>query len=221
MNDPLAQTTGFWLAVVVANAPPSRRPSVTQTGLAPPADEQRQALAQAILAVAERADKAAFAVLYRHFAPRLKSYYLRLGVEAAKAEDLAQEVMTTLWRKAAQYDPAKAEAATWVFTIARNLRIDVLRRERRPEADDSVLETIEDEGPRADDCVAARQRADKVRAALQTLPPEQAEVVRLSFFEDKPHGEIAADLGIPLGTVKSRLRLAMRRVRSALGDEEP
>lgn len=172
-----------------------------------------------IVAIARERDRAAFALLFRHFAPRVKSYLLRLGLPEAAAEDLAQETLLRVWRKAERFDPAKAEASTWIFAIARNLRIDALRRGARPEVEEAVLEAMEDEQPRADEALSAAQQRERVQAALRTLPAEQAQVVQLSFFDDRSHGEIAARLGIPLGTVKSRLRLAMTRVRAFLGEE--
>ncbi len=173
-----------------------------------------------MIAVGAARDRAAFATLFAHFAPRIKAYLMRLGAGAAQAEDLAQEAMLAVWRKAALFDPAKASASTWIFTVARNLRIDAIRREKRPAFDpddpaflpDGVL-SPDGELSRADDC-------ERVREAMQTLPPEQAQVVRLSFFSDKPHSEIARELGVPLGTVKSRLRLAMARMRPIVGDRE-
>jgi RNA polymerase sigma-70 factor, ECF subfamily len=172
-----------------------------------------------ILAVAATADRAAFAALFAHFAPRIKTYLLRLGAGAAQAEEVAQETMLAVWRKARLFDPTKADAATWIFTIARNQRIDALRRERRPEiaADDPAF-AAESE-PASDDRLVAAERARLLQDAIARLPAEQAEVVRLSFFEDRPHSEIEQVLGIPLGTVKSRLRLAVARLRNALGDQ--
>lgn len=187
----------------------------------PPAEPPADPWTAALVAVGRTRDRDAFAGLFAHFAPRVKAYMVRLGVPAAKAEDLAQETMLAVWRKAALFDPAKAEAATWVFTIARNLRIDALRRERHPEVSDEELADREDESPRADALVASGQRARRLRAALKDLTPEQAEVVTLSFFADLAHAAIAERLGLPLGTVKSRLRLAMGKIRRALGDDEP
>jgi RNA polymerase sigma-70 factor (ECF subfamily) len=178
-------------------------------------------LSAAIVAVASRGDRAAFAGLFGHFAPRVKSYLMRLGAPPAQAEDLAQETMLAVWSKAALYDPQRAEAATWVFTIARNLRIDALRRERHPEVSDEFLAEVPDDRPGAEMLVADGRRDQALRAVLATLPPEQAEVVRLSFFADLAHPAIAERLRLPLGTVKSRLRLAMGRIRKALGDDEP
>jgi RNA polymerase sigma factor (sigma-70 family) len=168
--------------------------------------------------VAVNRDRAAFALLFSHFAPRIKAYLLRLGAPAAVAEDLAQEALLNLWRKAHLFDPAKASAATWLFTIARNLRIDAIRREKRPELDpeDFMPET----GPAADEGLALADDEARLRLALKELPADQIQVVELSFFADKPHSQIAAELGIPLGTVKSRLRLAMARLKRVLGEVE-
>jgi RNA polymerase sigma factor (sigma-70 family) len=159
-------------------------------------------------------DRSAFQALFAHFAPRLKAYLMRLGVPSSQAEDLAQEAMLLVWRKAALFDPAKASASTWMFTIARNLRIDAIRRERRPAFDPADLTPEEEESAEAG--MSRGQDAVSLREALVLLPPDQAEIVNLSYFSDKPHSQIAAELGIPLGTVKSRLRLAMARLRSAL-----
>jgi RNA polymerase sigma-70 factor (ECF subfamily) len=168
--------------------------------------------------VARSADREAFAGLFSQFAPRLKSYLMGLGAPAAAAEELVQETLLTVWRKAASFDRARAGAATWIFTIARNLRIDAARRERTALAY-SINLTDEPEAPESpDDLASAREREGRVRAALTTLPPDQAEVVRLAFFQEKPHSEIADVLGIPLGTVKSRVRLAMSRLRERLED---
>jgi len=168
--------------------------------------------------VAREQDRAAFAALFGHFAPRVKAYLLRLGATPALAEDLAQEALLSLWRKAHLFDPAKASAATWLFTIARNLRIDAIRREKRPELDpDDFLPQPE---AAADDGLALADEENRLRAALKHLPADQSQVVELSFFADKPHSEIARQLGIPLGTVKSRLRLALARLKRALGEDE-
>lgn len=178
----------------------------------------RAGLARAIEAIAQSGDRQAFAQLFAHFAPRVKSYLLRLGAPAPLAEDLAQETMLTVWRKAAYFDGSRAEAATWIFTIARNLRIDALRRDRHPEPRPEDILLLADAPTPADDQIAAARREDRLREALKTLPEEQALIVRLSYFQDKPHREIERDLGIPLGTVKSRLRLAMTRLRACLGE---
>lgn len=172
-----------------------------------------------LVAVGRDRDKQAFARLFQHYAPRLKAYMRRLGSDDTSAEEVAQEAMLSVWRKAHLYDPAKAGAGTWIFAVARNLRIDLIRRQRRPELDPEDPALTPDELPRADDSVGARQRQLLVRKALRTLPEEQALVIKLSFFEEKPHAAIAEELNLPLGTVKSRLRLAFRKVRAALGDD--
>ncbi|MGC2855378.1 sigma-70 family RNA polymerase sigma factor [Novispirillum sp. DQ9] len=183
-------------------------------------DDERAALAGHIGAVAQHRDKQAFAALFRFYAPRVKGYLIRQGCAAAQAEDLAQEVLAAVWRKAGLYDPAKAEPSTWVFTIARNLRIDALRRERHPQVDLEDVPEQSDDRPAADDLVASGQRAVLVRRAIASLPADQADVVHRAFFEDKVHTEIAEELGVPLGTVKSRMRLAMNKIRAALGEQE-
>ena len=172
-------------------------------------------------AVAQSGDRQAFALLFQYYAPRLKTYMRKLGTEDAVAEELAQEAMLAVWRKATSFDPSRATAGTWIFAVARNLRIDMLRKEKRPEIDLDDPELVPDPAPRADEVMVTEQSERRVRAAMAGLPTEQVEVVTLSFYEDTPHAEIAARLKIPLGTVKSRLRLAMKRIRSELGDDQP
>ena len=171
-----------------------------------------------VTSVGQARDEAAFRELFDHFAPRVKGYLMRHGANAAVAEDLAQEAMLVLWRKAGLFDSEKASASTWVFTIARNLRIDEIRRERRPEvdADDPSLRPEAERA--ADERIDWAQAEGRLRQALVTLPREQAHVIELSFLADKPHSAIASELGLPLGTVKSRIRLAMAHLRKALGD---
>jgi RNA polymerase sigma-70 factor (ECF subfamily) len=189
------------------------RPIAVVSGPAPASDGFADLIGQ----IAANADRTAFAALFGHFAPRVKSYMLRLGAEPSLAEELAQETLLAVWRKAAAFDRAKAAPSTWIFTIARNLRIDAARRSRRgdPAPDPS---DAPDAAPTPDAALAAAQSKGRVSQALTKLPPEQAAVVRLSFFSDKPHSEIAEELKLPLGTVKSRLRLAMSRLRELLGD---
>ncbi|MGH6917886.1 MAG: sigma-70 family RNA polymerase sigma factor, partial [Geminicoccaceae bacterium] len=159
-------------------------------------------LADLLDAVARRQDRAAFARLFEHFAPRVKAYVRRLGVPDQKAEDIAQEVMITVWRRACLYDPGQASVGTWIFTIARNKRIDDLRRERHPEIDPSDPALVADPQDAADELVMWQDQARRLRDAVGALPEEQALVLRKNFFEDKPHGVIAQELDLPLGTVK-------------------
>lgn len=177
--------------------------------------------AHAIEAIAERRDRAAFSALFQHFAPRVKTFMRRSGASDASAEELAQETLLTVWRKAEQFDPASGGAAAWIFTIARNLRIDALRRQKRTAAavpTDIDIEFVVDDAPSPDLIVASRQAGDRVRAALSSLSPDQWRVIELSFYQEKAHSEIAQILGIPLGTVKSRVRLAMGKLRTLLGE---
>jgi RNA polymerase sigma-70 factor, ECF subfamily len=170
-----------------------------------------------LLAIAGRRDRDAFVVLFGRFAPRLKSWFRRSGSTSEQAEDLAQETMLAVWRKADSFDPTRAGASTWIFTIARNQRIDAMRRMPR-QALDAEDPSLAPQAPAAPDAVlATAQRESRLRAALSALPDDQAEVIRLSFFEDRPHADIERVLSIPLGTVKSRLRLAMNRLRAHLG----
>lgn len=171
-----------------------------------------------VLGAVARQDRSAFAHLFRHFAPRVKSYMLRLGSDESQAEELAQEALAMVWRKAAQYDADRAAASTWIFTIARNLRIDAFRRTNRPELDPDDPALVPDPPPQGDAVVAQKQTAELVRAALATLPEEQRQVLHMSFFDEKTHSEIAAALDLPLGTVKSRIRLAFGRVKASIGN---
>lgn len=182
-----------------------------------PTDEEINAWMHA---VAGAGDRPAFAALFRHFAPRIKGFLLRGGADEALAEELAQETMVVLWRRAASFDPARAQVSTWLYTIARNLRIDHHRRGAggavaAPDDWDPEQQPA-DAHLRPDELLLAAQRERGVQQALAELPPEQAQVLRLSFFDEHPHSRIAQDLGIPLGTVKSRIRLAVTQLRRIL-----
>ena len=182
-----------------------------------PSTEQLNAWVQAVGACG---DRQAFAALFRHFAPRLKGFLLRTGAPDDLAEELAQEAMATLWRRAAAFDPARAQLATWLYTIARNLRVDhhrVRAGGAASELDDAALDELVDEAaPRPEERLAAAQRRHRLREAMSELPPEQAQVLQLSFFHEETHECIARRLGIPLGTVKSRIRLAVGQLRRRL-----
>lgn len=171
-----------------------------------------------VVAVGSRRDRAAFAGLFAHFAPRLKAYLMRGGCEATAAEEVVQEVMVTLWRRAETFDPGQASASTWVFTIARNKRIDMIRRERRPEIDPEDPALVREPDAPADQMVESAQDAGLLRAAMAGLPEEQRQILHLAYFEDLPHSEIAERCDMPLGTVKSRIRLALARLRKTLKD---
>jgi RNA polymerase sigma-70 factor (ECF subfamily) len=176
-------------------------------------------LSGCIVRIAQRGDRDAFTCLFTHFAPRVKSYLMRLGAAPEAAEELAQETLLTVWRRAAAFDPGRAAASTWIFTIARNLRIDLARRDgRAPTTNDSDFS----EAPaRPDEALSSLEDKSRIGVAVASLPREQAQVISLAFFADKAHSEIAEELGLPLGTVKSRLRLAMARLRGALAEIAP
>lgn len=171
-------------------------------------------------AVAIRRDRDAFVTLYKHFAPRVKTFLLRSGSSDARAEELAQETMLTVWRKASSFVPRSIGVAGWIFTIARNLQIDSFRRERRfaynLDEKDADFETQEHEQRTPEDSVTAAHMEARVREALAQLSPEQIRVIELFFFNNKTHSEIGKELQIPLGTVKSRLRLALSKLRALL-----
>ncbi|WP_244512088.1 sigma-70 family RNA polymerase sigma factor [Bosea robiniae] len=171
-----------------------------------------------IAAIARSGDRAAFAALFDHFAPRVKGLLMRGGAPAELAEEVAQETLLTVWRKAALFDPAKASASTWIATIARNLRIDIARREIRSRLS-QVYEILDEEAPEQPDAMlSGAERDARVRAAMTQLSPDQYRVVELAFIEGFSHQDVADRLAIPLGTVKSRLRLALSHLRGRLED---
>ncbi|MFC3183100.1 sigma-70 family RNA polymerase sigma factor [Cypionkella sinensis] len=167
-----------------------------------------------MIAVRDQQDRAAFAALFQHFAPRVKGFLMKSGSDAALAEDCAQDVMATLWNKAAQFDPARASVATWVFTIARNRRIDIARRARRPEPE--ALDWGPEEEPDQADIYEAGQETARLVAALADLPEKQRALIERAFYGDLSHSDIASETGLPLGTIKSRIRLALERLRQRM-----
>jgi RNA polymerase sigma-70 factor (ECF subfamily) len=175
--------------------------------------------AEALIArIVTSQDRSAFEALFLAFAPRIKTYLMLRGASADRAEDLAQETLLLVWRRAANFDPGRASLGAWMFTIARNMRIDALRREKSAR---NYALSIHEPGVDAATPHTASEAAQtqaRLREAVAELPPEQIEIVRLSFYEDKPQAEIAAQLGLPLGTVKSRQRLAIARLRGLVGE---
>lgn len=171
-----------------------------------------------VAAVASIRDRAAFTRLFDYYAPRINAYLLRLGCDRALAEEIAQDTMASLWRKAHLFEPEKSSLATWLYRIARNRRIDLARRDRVDyvDPDDFALDIPDESGVDADRMIDAQARDDILRNAMQNLPPEQLELVRMAFFDSLSHSEIAEKTGLPLGTVKSRIRLAFTRLRRAL-----
>ncbi|CAN7522083.1 sigma-70 family RNA polymerase sigma factor [Pseudorhodoferax sp. LjRoot39] len=174
-------------------------------------------------AVATLADRHAFAQLFAFYAPRVKGHLIRAGVEPCLAEEIAQETLLVLWRKAALFDASRASVGTWLFTIARNLRVDRLRTQGMAcvHADAAELDDVADASPPVDERLHTAQLCARMRAVLRTMPVEQARVLQLGYFEDQPHTRIASTLGLPLGTVKSRMRAALAHLRRALQDGGP
>lgn len=177
------------------------------------------AMSANLQAIAERSDKQAFEAVFVHFAPRIKAYLMQRGGNAVTAEELTQETMVLVWRKATYYDPAKGSPASWIFTIARNQRIDAFRREKHPEIDpaDSALRI--DEIPTADSALEIKQTSATINQAVADLSATERQLLSLAFYEDKSHSMIAAELAIPLGTVKSRMRQIFRKLRTQLALE--
>lgn len=194
-----------------------RAMSLKHTQKSPPAAASNDAGHSALLQkVGAEKDKAAFEALFHYFAPRVKSYMLKSGMGEAAAEEIVQNTFVTVWEKAASFDPGKAAASTWIFTVARNKRIDALRREKHIEANSEspALDLASVEPPQ--DAYAGAQDVEKLNAAIDSLPPEQAALLRMAFYDDMSHSDISAETHIPLGTVKSRLRLALEKLRSMM-----
>ena len=204
---------GIELVARIAEPPVKRR---TTTGLMQTSISLEPNMSELLAKIGRSRDVELFELLFRHFAPRVKAYMARTG-SPGSAEELMQETMVAVWNKAAMYDPSRGAASTWIFSIARNLRIDAYRREKHPEfdPDDPVFQPEAE--PAADTRLEGEQSARLIREALTTLPPDQAEVLRLAYFEDNSQSTIAAALHLPLGTVKSRMRLAFAKLRDVLG----
>ncbi|MDJ0638815.1 MAG: sigma-70 family RNA polymerase sigma factor [Paracoccaceae bacterium] len=168
-----------------------------------------------VAAIRDNKDRRAFAALFRHFAPRVKAFLMKSGANEGLAEECTQEVMATLWTKAHMFDPSRASVSTWVFTIARNRKIDALRRMKRPEPEDLPW------GPEAEpdqaDAMSLKQESEKLAEAIADLPEKQRELIQAAYFGDLSHAQIAEATGLPLGTIKSRIRLALERLRHAMG----
>jgi RNA polymerase sigma-70 factor (ECF subfamily) len=167
-----------------------------------------------VTAIAKDEDQAAFARLFRHFAPRVKAFLIKSGASEALAEECMQDVMATLWQKAHLYDASRASVATWIFTIARNRKIDLLRRQARPEPED--LPWGPEQEPDQADVMAMQQDSERLAEAIRQLPEKQRNLIERAYFGDLTHSEIAAETGLPLGTIKSRIRLALERLRHAM-----
>lgn len=194
--------------------------SLTHNGWRPPRPARaasRSPMSELLSLIATDRSDAAFRRLFTEFGPRIRNYMLKQGVDADLADELTQETLITVWRKAGLYSADKGSASTWMFTIARNLRIDRIRRQRPwQELTEEHSASLPSDDTPADELIDLRQRRIRVQAVLKDLPPEQVEVVTLAFVDGLPHSQIAERLKLPLGTVKSRIRLAYHKLRSAL-----
>ncbi len=159
-------------------------------------------------------------MLFEFFAPRLRAFVSKPGADRSVIEDVVQETFVNIWRKAHLYDPEKASASTWIYTVARNARIDFLRKAVRPAVDltDPVLAVDPIQNPQQQ--LSQAEEGVRLQRALASLPDKQREVLKLAFFADLAHAEIAKELKLPLGTVKSRIRLALGRMRMEFGEDE-
>ena len=173
--------------------------------------------------VGQYKDRKSFILIFEYFAPRVKSFLMNNKIDASLAEEITQDVFLTLWRKAQQYDSSKAAASTWIFTISRNRRIDFIRKHSRLsyQEDEQLLSYLDEEDESADavDFVEQKQQRLLLKEAFKELPKEQSLLIKKSFFENKSHSEIAKEIQLPLGTVKSRIRLAMNKLRGLINDE--
>jgi RNA polymerase sigma-70 factor, ECF subfamily len=164
-------------------------------------------------------NESGFDRVFDEYAPRVRAYLVRHGLSRSLAEEVVQEVMLTVWHHGDRFDPAKGSMATWVFTIARNRLIDSVRRKRRPEPDPNDPCWVGDRDERApspEAVTAHRQRVEVLRVAFRTLPPEQRRVLEGLYFEGQSMSEFSAASGVPLGTVKTRARLALRALRGQI-----
>jgi len=188
---------------------PSSEPASQQAGEQVPFEDL-------LYDVGQNKNKDSFVALFNYFAPRIKSFLLKGGANETNADELAQETMLNVWNKAKSYDPSKAAASTWIFTIARNKRIDSLRKKKFYSVDLDNLPELEDEtnASPVQNTIETEETAT-IAQALQSLPPEQSVLIKQSFYEGKSHQEIADETGLPLGTVKSRIRIALKRLRQS------
>ena len=156
-------------------------------------------------------DAKRFAELFGHFAPRVKAFLMKSGASATLAEETTQEALATVWQKADLFDPSLASASTWIFTIVRNKQIDAIRKQRRPEPEDLPWGNAPQPSP--EEILAVSDESALLRRCLAELPQNQRQMIEKAYFGDLSHYEIAEATGLPLGTIKSRIRLGLERLR--------
>ncbi len=177
---------------------------------------QKQISQQTIwmIAVRDNRDRAAFASLFDYFAPRLKGFIMRTGTGSGQAEEIVQEVMLTVWNKSDLFDPGRAQVSSWIYQIARNRQIDKIRKENRALPEELQME--EETEPDAGQVLGLQQEADRLKDAIRNLKPEQREMIEKAYLGELTHQEIKQQTGLPLGTIKSRIRLGLERLRHEL-----
>jgi len=170
-------------------------------------------LTSCIELIGKNQDKSAFSSIFKYFAPRLKSFLVKAGSTDMQAEEVIQEVMIAIWTKANTYDSNKSSVSTWVYTIARNKRIDKIRKEKRhylSESDEGLEVPVDSTQEKE---IFSAQISNSLKGYMSNLPEEQSMLLKLSYFYNKTHADISEELKIPLGTVKSRIRLALAKMR--------
>jgi RNA polymerase sigma-70 factor (ECF subfamily) len=211
-NDHAEQVAAAGGSVPISFGP--KRYRAARDGTVTPTEKTELHWVACVTAIAKDEDKASFALLFRHFAPRVKAFLIKSGADESLAEECMQDVMATIWQKAHLYDASRASVATWIFTIARNRKIDLLRRYARPEPED--LPWGPEREPNQADVMALQQDTERLAAAIRQLPEKQRILIERAYFGELTHSEIAAETGLPLGTIKSRIRLALERLRHAM-----
>jgi RNA polymerase sigma-70 factor (ECF subfamily) len=167
-----------------------------------------------MIAVRDKRDRDAFVLLFDHFAPRLKGFIMRSGTGSGQAEEIVQEVMLTVWRKADQFDPERAQVSAWVYQITRNRQIDVIRKENRPLPEELAEDPSTE--PDASQILAVEQEAGQLKGAIGRLKPDQRDMIEKAYLGELTHQEISGQTGLPLGTIKSRIRLGLEKLRHEL-----
>ena len=176
--------------------------------------KNKQIWAELLKKVDTLKDTSAFEELFNHFAPRVKAFLMKSGADPQMAEECSQEVMATVWRKAHLFDSSRASASTWIFTIARNKKIDAIRKQNRPEPEQ--LYPDQDYEPDQESVVELQQETERLTSALEELPEKQRVLVEKAYLGELSHSEIAEITGLPLGTIKSRIRLALEKLRHSM-----
>ena len=174
---------------------------------------------EALSKIASKKDMASFKIIFDYFGPRLKSFLMSSGSTESVAEEIIQETMTIVWTKADYYNPKLASPSTWIYTIARNKKIDILRKSNKAILEDIEVASLPPIESKLEDDIELDQKFDIINKYLDDLPKDQLELLKLNFIEEKSHGEIAKITNIPLGTVKSRIRLAMEKIRTRIKND--